>query len=93
LAKSLDGDGWYRVEVNASKPTIFSQTVQRDSIARSKRLAGILLDPIKCNQFAVQHRQINEKSSEVQEKKVPRFPRKKKKESDSAEVVAVGASE
>ena len=37
--------------------------------------------------------EINDKKSEAQEPKVPRFPRKKKQKSDSPEAVAVDASE
>ena len=37
--------------------------------------------------------EINEKSPEAQEKKIPRFPRKKKQKSDSPEVLELAASE
>ena len=41
----------------------------------------------------VQGVEINEKSPEAQEKKVPRFPRKKKQKGESPEAVTVAASE
>jgi hypothetical protein len=37
--------------------------------------------------------EINEKSPEAQEQKIPRFPRKKKQKAESPEAVAVAASE
>jgi hypothetical protein len=37
--------------------------------------------------------EINEKSPEAQEQKVPRFPRKKMEKSDSPEILELAASE
>src|ERR1022692_1340013 len=46
------------IDLDALEPTIFPKAMQRDSVAGRKCLPGILLDPFKSDEFAVQRRQL-----------------------------------